>query len=1055
MKLSRNKKIIYSVLIVVVVLLLSYKIPTLARFKNRGISSSNVWSGMVASKYRSGTGTSNDPYIISNGDELAFFSSQLENNNYEDTYFKITKNILLNEGEFKYENDKILYVIGNDTYYVNNNEYYDNPDFTGEAIGTINVLNSLDGFEGTLDGDYHTIYGYYSTNALFTDLKGNITSLYIENALVNTSSSNAIFADTITSSSISNIIIDGYLIGSTYVPPVEPINNIDYLSDYSEINDIVLGGIASYVEDSTLINCINKSNITGGFIAGGLIGYGVDTSIVNAYTTGIVVSNISTAIGVFEGTGTISNVYNSGVITGGLIGYAIDATLDISNSFVATDNYILLDSSNSVITSLDNYYVTPGKGDNINSTLATISNLQDKTYLTGYSEFVSLSDLDTNPLNLWVFKEDMYPLLYIDDIVNPNSELHINTYMWNSYSLNLDTYKFTNNITFMITDVDDVHITTKYYYVTNSRTPLSETELSNVEWTNYNDVVVISNEGFYVVYVKLVDNNSNVTYINSDVLVLDNTGSEIDITMENNTWNSITNGDMYIDHAFNFSVAATDTLSGVKSIEYYLSNAVINDFTNVEWSNYTGIINVNSVGNYILYVKVTDECDLVTYASTPNIIYEGYTVSNLKPVNFSTGSSITKNSSIMFDISYSNGRQLSITHNLVSSVDLPVNTKINMLDKTNNKVYEYVVTTSTDEFALTSFKEVGKNTDVYYTEGTVTNESFTFILDFSNCSIVNDYTDIFVYLNGMNNGEIIRPTIAKLGFSILASSNLNLTHTISTDFNSSIVYNSDSISNVLISNNVVLNGAYDTDYSNKKTGLAIKVVDSSGNIINKQYLKNIIFKIGDNKYAPGNDNVVRINLNTNTSSSVNLSITTYDGTIALAAGTYYIKIYGYSSVDGIYYGNNDLTDPITIPLTVSTPVENNNFNYSFNVLIDSQNRIINKNDIVNLSFRVLQDGITNPNIKVSMYRKNQLTAYNQDYTLIDMQDYTNAMLDEYIEGFYYVSRQPVSFGQSGQYNVFNYNLDTTNLVKTCYKFVFDLYDGNVKVESISKYIIIR
>ena len=94
--------------------------------------------------------------------------------------------------------------------------------------------------------------------------------------------------------------------------------------------------------------------------------------------------------------------------------------------------------------------------------------------------------------------------------------------------------------------------------------------------------------------------------------------------------------------------------------------------------------------------------------------------------------------------------------------------------------------------------------------------------------------------------------------------------------------------------------------------------------------------------------------------------------------------------------------------------------------------------------------LANPNIKVSMYRKNQLTAYNQDYTLIDMQNYTQSTLDEYIESVYYVSRSAISGN-----NTFNYSLNTTNLDKTCYKFVFDLYDGNVKVESISKYIIIR
>ena len=172
MKLSKNKKIIYSVLIVVVVLLLSYKIPTLARFKNRGISSSNVWSGMVASKYRSGTGTIDDPYIISNGDELAFFSSQLENNNYEDEYFKISNDILLNEGVFKYENDYLKYEINGNSYYLNGTDYYETTDFTLDRVGSINEFPSLENFKGTLDGDSHVIYGYYNSDeSLYYDIK--------------------------------------------------------------------------------------------------------------------------------------------------------------------------------------------------------------------------------------------------------------------------------------------------------------------------------------------------------------------------------------------------------------------------------------------------------------------------------------------------------------------------------------------------------------------------------------------------------------------------------------------------------------------------------------------------------------------------------------------------------------------------------------------------------------------------------------------------------------------------------------------------------------------
>ena len=1046
LNISKNKKIVYSVLIVIAILLLSYTLPTLARFKNRGISSSNVWSGMVATKYKSGTGTQSNPYIISNGDELAFFSSQLENNNYEGKYFKITNNILLNEGEFKYENGKILYIIGNNTYYVDNNKYYDNPDFTGEEIGTINIMPCLDGFSGVLDADYHVIYGYYSTEPLFTDLNGDISSLYIENAFINSNSSTAIFADTITSSDITNVVVDGTVLSSTYANN-EPIVVTDVLSDYSELNEIILGGIAVYIEDATLINCINKANIYGGFIAGGLVGYTVDSSIVNAYSTGNITSNISSTIGVVNGTEIIDNLYNTGTINGGLIGYIIDAELNISNSFVATDNYLVLDIVNSSVTSTDNYYITQGKGDNISSTLATLNNLKDKNYLTGYGEFVSKTDLETNPLNVWIFNDDMYPVLYIDDVINTYNELYVNTYVWNSYSPILDKYVFTNNLIIMISDVDNVHINDKYYYISDSTTPLTKVELESVEWTQYSNAITISDEGIYVVYVKLVDNN-NTSYINSDILILDNSESDVSITMDNNTWQDVTSGDMYLDHSFNLTISAYDSLSGVKSIEYYLANSRVNDLTEIEWVSYIDTINVTNTGSYILYAKVVDNCDLISYASTPLIIYEGYTVSNLKPIGFNEGSTITKQSSVMFDISYSDSRQLSITHNLVSTINLPAGTKITMLDKSNNRVYEYVLSNSVNTVALSLFKEIGKSTDTYYVEGTRTNESFTFIVDFSNCSISTDYSNVNIYLEGINNSNVIRPTIQKIGFNVLSSSNVELTHTISTTYSGSITYNSDSITNIPIATNISLNGAYDTKYSDKRVGLAINVVDSNNNVLNKDYLKNIIFKIGDNKYAPDSDNTIRINLNTNTSNNLNLSVTTYEGTSTLSAGTYYIKIYGYASYDGIYYSN--LTNSITVPLVVSQPQENTNYNYSFNVSINSQNRIINKGDTENFSFIVYQQGLANPNIKVSMYRKNQLTAYNQDYTLIDMQNYTQSTLDEYIESVYYVSRSAISGN-----NTFNYSLNTTNLDKTCYKFVFDLYDGNVKVESISKYIIIR
>ena len=113
-RLNKINKIILIVLSIVFILLLLFISPALARFRNRSISFDAVWSGNVATSYRSGNGTIDNPYIIANGEELAYFSSQLENNDYENSYFKITNHIKLNEGKnifiIKLSNTSLLFL---------------------------------------------------------------------------------------------------------------------------------------------------------------------------------------------------------------------------------------------------------------------------------------------------------------------------------------------------------------------------------------------------------------------------------------------------------------------------------------------------------------------------------------------------------------------------------------------------------------------------------------------------------------------------------------------------------------------------------------------------------------------------------------------------------------------------------------------------------------------------------------------------------------------------------------------------------------------------------
>ena len=59
-----------------------------------------------------------------------------------------------------------------------------------EELGKVNLLSSLQNFNGYLNGNAHTIYGLYITSsvdeelALFNNLTGSINDLYIDNSLI-------------------------------------------------------------------------------------------------------------------------------------------------------------------------------------------------------------------------------------------------------------------------------------------------------------------------------------------------------------------------------------------------------------------------------------------------------------------------------------------------------------------------------------------------------------------------------------------------------------------------------------------------------------------------------------------------------------------------------------------------------------------------------------------------------------------------------------------------------------------------------------------------------
>ena len=131
---------------------------------------STIWDGSVATSFNKGSGLINDPYIISDGSELAYFFTVINNeesSNYFNKYFELSNNIDL---------DNIA----------------------------LPVLNSLKVFSGSFDGNGYSLFnlkidnsGYNNSSlrnefALFSSLdNATIKNLNINESNININNSNS------------------------------------------------------------------------------------------------------------------------------------------------------------------------------------------------------------------------------------------------------------------------------------------------------------------------------------------------------------------------------------------------------------------------------------------------------------------------------------------------------------------------------------------------------------------------------------------------------------------------------------------------------------------------------------------------------------------------------------------------------------------------------------------------------------------------------------------------------------------------------------------------
>ena len=251
-----------------------------------------AWDGETKTQPSKGSGTAEDPYIINNGEELAWLAAEVNAGNGS-LSAKLADNINLG--------DKAWTAIGN--YSTN---------YTGIFDGNGMTVSGLTGVMGLFD--------YAGAGAVIKEL------------------------------AVSGAVLGDGNIGGVADTCYGTIENVLFRGSVTNSNTYSTGGIVGRLQSGgKLIGCVNTGTVTNSSTytstinTGGIVGYSYG-EIVNCYNTGRVTADptkASTCIGGLAGknygTGTIRNSYNAGTVEGPADGAYNFAGLNegtISNSYV-------------------------------------------------------------------------------------------------------------------------------------------------------------------------------------------------------------------------------------------------------------------------------------------------------------------------------------------------------------------------------------------------------------------------------------------------------------------------------------------------------------------------------------------------------------------------------------------------------------------------------------------------------------------------------------------------------------------------------------------------
>jgi hypothetical protein len=289
------------------------------------IPSCAVWDGKTDTVW-SGSGTEEDPYLITTAEELAGIAERVnEGITFFGIYFKLTNDIILNDN---YE--AFLY-------------------WQHGAIKWTPIGNRFNTFQGTFDGNGYAIIGLYiNTTDMYQGLfghllSGTIKNLGIKDSYIKGGNYTGGIVGSVSSGKITKCYNTGTVIGLTsptggIAGDISSNSQVSRCSNTGVVhgNRYNVGGIVGRVNNSTVTNCYNSGTIVGtGNCIGGVAGMTENGTVTMSYNTGCINGSVyytGGIVGDVSSNSTVENCYNIGTIsgnrsTGGVAGYVNDSTV--------------------------------------------------------------------------------------------------------------------------------------------------------------------------------------------------------------------------------------------------------------------------------------------------------------------------------------------------------------------------------------------------------------------------------------------------------------------------------------------------------------------------------------------------------------------------------------------------------------------------------------------------------------------------------------------------------------------------------------------------------